>query len=89
MPDTIWIAVLRISERTAHKLRSRHRLDPDGVRLAIECVEGLHYRWHDHPQRGRRVMIVASIEGDRVLVVLYPHGDSSGGVWNLGSAYRI
>lgn len=84
----VWVAQLHISDRTADKLVARHRLDPDDVRLHVECVSGLHGAWDDHPERGSRLLLKVPISGVTVLVVLYPR-DGDEDEWNLGSAYRI
>lgn len=86
---TIWIARLNISPRTAHKLITVHHMDPDEVRLAVECVAGLPFTWEDHPERGRRALLKTQIRRSNVLYVLYPAPDPVGDVWNLGSAYWV
>lgn len=86
---SLWVATLYISDRTAEKLRAKHRLDPDDVRDAIVGVRGLRYAWNTHPERGTRAIVEATIDGDRVLVVLYPEASAMGDAWHLGSAYRV
>lgn len=85
----IWVAELHISGRTAHKLSTRHGLQPDEVRAAIEQVAGLPYSWHDHPERGLRAIVRTEIRGRPHLVVLYPEPNALGDCWNLGSAYPL
>jgi hypothetical protein len=87
--DTIWVARLNISPRTAHKISSVHGLQADEVRAAVERVPGLPFTWNDHPERGRRAIVRAVIRDRPVLVVLYPTHDPFGEVWNLGSAYPL
>ncbi|HUZ39755.1 MAG TPA: hypothetical protein VMV17_25815 [Streptosporangiaceae bacterium] len=87
MPEPLWVAQLVISDRTAHKLRTRHGLDPEEVRDALVCVKGLRYVWANHPERGRRAIVEARLRGRVVAVVLYPVDDPHGGVFALGSAY--
>jgi hypothetical protein len=89
MAETIWVARLRISDATAHKISTQHGLQANEVRDAVEGVSGLPFVWDDDPQRGRRAIVETFIRGDRVLVVLYPAHDPLGDVFNLGSAYRI
>jgi hypothetical protein len=87
--SAIWVAELRISDRTAAKLSSKHGLRACDVRDAVQCVYGLPFAWENHPERGRRVIVEATVAGRRTLVVLYPVGSLAGDVWNLGSAYQI
>jgi hypothetical protein len=86
---SIWVAELRVSERTAEKLSSKHGLSTDEVRQAVVCVSGLQFSWNDHPQRGIRAIIRTRVNERDVLVVLYPVSGPIEDVWNLGSAYEI
>ena len=85
MAPSIWIADLRISDRTALKLRADHQIDPDEVRQEIQAVVGLTYSRDVHPRYGLRALLFIRIRSQRVLVVLFPTEDPE--VWNLGSAY--
>jgi hypothetical protein len=86
----VWIGDLWVSQRTAEKLQSKHGLSAEEVAGAIVQVAGLSYRWHDHPERGRRLLLDVEIRGMRVRVVLYPRpADAYGDAWNLGSAYPM
>ena len=85
----LWVAELLVSEATRQKLVQAHRLDPDDLRARLVCRTGLRYTWHDHPQRGRRVLVEAFVGDARVLAVLYPAGDPEEETWHLGSAYRV
>lgn len=87
--SAIWVGELHISARTAAKLSSKHGLRACDVRDAVQCVNGLNFVWDEHPERGWRVIIETTVAGQQTLVVLYPHDDLAGDVWNLGSAYRI
>lgn len=89
MPESIWVAELRISQRTAHKLSAVHRLQADDVRDAVQCVGGLPFVWDDDRERGLRVIIRVRVGGRRCDVVLYPAGTADDDVWNLGSAYPV
>lgn len=88
MPS-LWVATLLISDRTAEKLRAKHHLEPDEVRDAVVGVRGLRFTWHTHPERGTRAIVETEVDGDRVLVVLYPSASPLGDGWHLGSAYRV
>jgi len=87
---SIWVADLRISDPTAHKIETKHGLSPGEVRAAVLRVSGLNYSWDNHPTRGLRVIIDTRIRDFRVLIVLYPReNDVFADSWNLGSAYPI
>lgn len=88
MAPTIWVAELRISDRTAHKVSTRHGLHADEIRDAVQCVEGLPFAWDDDPERGLRAIVEVEIRHQLYLVVLYPVSHPMGDVWRLGSAYR-
>jgi hypothetical protein len=85
----LWVARLYISERTAEKISQLHGISHQEVRDAVECVSGLMYVWHDHPERGLRAIVDVRIRSRRALVVLYPRHDHLGDAYNLGSAYFI
>lgn len=81
------VAELRISERTAEKLRDGHGVDADDVRDAVENVPGLRGNMHFHPQRGWRMLLAVQVRGESCRVVLYPTDADE--VWNLGTAYPL
>jgi hypothetical protein len=86
VPTTVWIAELIISDRTAEKIASKHRLSPRDVRDAILCRHALIGRWSADRQGNPRVLVRVTV-GDRpCLVVIYPAGDD---VWHLASAYVL
>lgn len=87
MASSIWIAELRISRRTADKLRRVHHIDPDEVRQSLVGVPGLVYAANVHPIYGWRALMIIAVRSRRTLVVLFPTVDAD--VWNLGSAYHI
>lgn len=89
LPDRIWVARLDYSHATAHKIRTKHRLDPEVVRLEIECVEGVPFAWNRDPERGLRAIVDLRISRRPVIAVLYPVDGPETEVWNLGSAYRV
>ena len=85
----LWVAELRISQRTAQKLNQKHGLSVEEARDAIVCVSGLPFAWDDHKLRGLRAIVETRIRGRRVLVVLYPADGPFGDSWHLGSAYPV
>ena len=87
--ESIWIAKIHVSPKTATKLSTVHYLDAAEVRAELECRRGLRGRLDQHPERGLRALIYISVRGRRVLTVLYPAGDPFGEEWNLGSAYEV
>jgi hypothetical protein len=89
MAEAIWVARLRISNATAHKISTQRGLQAHEVREAVECVRGLTFVWDDDRDRGRRAIVETFIRGHRVLVVLYPADDPFGEVFDLGSAYHL
>lgn len=88
MPKAIWVAELRISNRTAQKIVGRHNVEPHEVREAVVCVSGLTAAWDDHPDKGLRALVQVRIRDRRWLAVLYPVEHPMGGVWNLGSIFE-
>jgi hypothetical protein len=89
MADQLWVARLRISRATAHKIATRHGLQAAEVREAVERVRGLRFSWDDDRERGRRAIVETFIRGHRVAVVLYPVNEPIEDEYNLGSAYHI
>ncbi len=88
MVGSVWVAQLHISGRTAEKLASLHTLAADDVRMHVQCVSGLRGAWHDHPERGLRMILEVPMNGGTVLVVLYPR-EGYEDEWNLASAYHV
>ncbi len=84
---TIWVAELRISERTAAKISAKHGISQHDVRDAVVCVSGLRAEGDTHPDRGFRWLIDAEIDGRDFRIVLYP-SPVEPDVHALGSDYR-
>ena len=87
MERGVWVATLVVSDATKQKIINSHHIEPNEVEAAVVCVAGLQGRWHDHPERGRRLIVETRIRGKRVLVVLYPTEGADR--FHLGSAYFI
>lgn len=86
LPESIWVAELKISARTAEKIRQVHRIEPDDVRDKVLCVEGLDFVWdYSEPQGGWRAIVEVRLSRGTMLVVLFPTSEED--TWNLGSAY--
>jgi hypothetical protein len=89
MAEKIWVARLKVSRATAHKLSTVHGLQAAEIRDAVEGVRNLPAKWNDDPKRGRRAFVQTFVRGQKILVVLYPANDPVGDAYHLGSAYRI
>ena len=87
--DSLWIAELLVSQRTAEKLSGKHHLSPDEVRDALVCVEGLPFAVDVDPERGERVIVATWLRGRPVRAVLYAAEHPLGDVWHLGSVYFV
>lgn len=86
---SLWVAELRISERTAAKIRGKHHVDPEDVRVALVGVQRLQYVWDDDKERGSRAIVSLRLRGRSALAVLYDAADPLGDVWHLGSVYFV
>ena len=87
--SSLLVSKLRISDRVAEKLLSKHGLTADEVRDAVEDVRNLDFKWNTHPTRGPRAFVRTKIRERTHLIVLYPAIGESPDVWNLGTAYEI
>lgn len=83
------MAELLVSDKTAEKLRTVHRLEPNAVVEAVVCRSGLTFGWDHHPDRGWRALVEVEINGQPVIVVLYDANHPLGDVYHLGSAYPL
>lgn len=78
-----WIAEVRISEAHEAKIRERRFVTPAEIREAVvpDCYENA--RWEDHPDHGRRLLVIGRThQGKRLKVVLEPI-DEYDGIWLL------
>lgn len=81
----------RISDVTATagviaKLNQKHNLALDDVLAALNSHDR-KARWHEDPERGRRLLVIAQTRAGRTLsIVLYPV-DEKNGTYRLASAY--
>lgn len=83
--ERVWVAALVVSDATKQKIINVHHLHIDEVADAVVCQTGLVATWHDHPERGRRLIVQTLIRGRRALIVLYPTTEPD--KFHLGSAY--
>jgi len=47
VPERIWVGLLDLSPRTAHKIATLHGLQADEVREAVQCISGLSFSWEE------------------------------------------
>ncbi|WP_306208441.1 hypothetical protein [Actinoplanes sp. RD1] len=83
----LWVAKIHISARVEEKINSKHQITADEVRAAVECVEGLDYKYSFHEVRGWRWLVKTRIRGRPVMVVLYEAADPLGDIYRLGGAH--
>lgn len=84
-----WIAVIQISDEMEEKIRTRRFVTGDQVREA--CIPQAYERagWHDHPEHGRRLLVVCRTSDNvRMKVILQPI-DVTEGIWRLRTVLRM
>lgn len=82
----VWIAEILIDAEHEAKLRERRFVTSDEVREAVVPDSYEEARWEDHPQHGRRLLVIGrTYAGKRLKVVLEPV-DQTDGVWLLRTA---
>jgi hypothetical protein len=89
VPKRFWIAEIQISEEMEYKIRSRRYVTGDQVRQA--CIPDAYERagWHDHPEHGRRLLVVCHTSDNvRLKVILQPI-DVAEGIWRLRTILRM
>lgn len=89
MPKRFWIAEIQISEEMEYKIWSRRYVTGDQVREA--CIPDAYERagWHDHPEHGRRLLVVCRTSDNvRLKVILQPI-DVAEGIWRLRTILRM
>lgn len=89
MLKRFWIAEIQISDEMEHKIRSRRFVTGDQIWEA--CVPDAYERagWHDHPEHGRRLLVVCRTSDNvRLKVILQPI-DVAEGIWRLRTVLRM
>jgi hypothetical protein len=81
---TFYVGFIEISPAMAEKIQSKHGVTPDEVREA--CTGQVRGGWHDHPEYGRRLLVVGTTAGGRVLKVILQPVDVTDGTWRLRTA---
>jgi hypothetical protein len=84
---SVWIAQVIVPETVEMKIRLRRGLTGPQVRAACEWpARPLQAAWHDDPQHGRRLIVYAKDEQNRLLKVVLQPVDASHGTWRLRTA---
>lgn len=85
-----YIAEVRVSDAIAAKLAAKHPpVTVTEVREALVFTRLVRAWWHEHPERGRRLLVIGTTYGGRRLqAVLYPL-DEEDGTWFLGTAMYV
>ncbi|MDQ6726505.1 MAG: hypothetical protein M3066_10130 [Actinomycetota bacterium] len=79
-----------MSYAIAAKLAAKHPpVTVTEVREAVLFTHLVRAWWHEHPERGRRLLVIGTTyEGRRLQAVLYPL-DEVDGTWFLGTAMYV
>jgi len=84
----VYIAVVEIPPAVEAKILGRGVTAAE-VREAVVLTSVLRARWHRHPDRGWRLLVVGlTFAGRSIKVVLYPV-DANDGIWRLGTAFDV
>jgi hypothetical protein len=82
-----WITHVVVSEAVETKIRSRRGLTGAQVRAACEWPAApVKAAWDDHREYGRRLIVLAVDEQNRLLKVVLQPVDPEGGTWRLRTA---
>lgn len=73
---------VEVSALVEAKIGSKHGLSVDDVSAALSRV--VTAAWDNDPERGRRLLVLASMGKDTCMIVLYPV-DEDAGLWHLAS----
>ncbi|MGH3864881.1 MAG: hypothetical protein ACRDQ4_01870 [Pseudonocardiaceae bacterium] len=89
MPRQLWIAEIQISEEMESKIGSRRFVTGDQVREA--CIPDAYERtgWHNHPEHGRRLLVVCHTSDNVRLKVILQPVDIVEGIWRLRTVLRM
>jgi uncharacterized DUF497 family protein len=85
--EKVYIGLIAISPAMAQKIMTKHGVTPEEVREACQAPNRyLRAAWHDHPEYGRRLIVVGSTSGGRVLKVILQPVDLTDGTFRLRTA---
>jgi len=80
----LWIGYIEVPASVEAKIRTRRGVTGDQVRAACQWpATPLRAVWHDHPEYGRRLIVVAVDEQGRTLKVVLQPVDIADGTWRL------
>jgi hypothetical protein len=86
LPDSVYIAELRIDPSVESKIKEKHNVNPYEAREAFVLRGDVRAGWEDHPAHGRRLIALGTTYADRrILGVLVPL-DAAEGIWKLVTA---
>jgi hypothetical protein len=85
-PFRVWIAQVEFDPEIASKVQTKHNISPDEVREAICFGKHREARWDDHPQYGRRLIVIGdNYLGESIVAYLKPI-DQRDGIWECRTA---
>lgn len=80
----VWIGFVEVSPNVETKIRTRRGVTGDQVRAACQWpAVPLQTVWHEHPEHGRRLLVVARDEQGRLLRIILQPVDPADGTWRL------
>lgn len=82
-----WIGEIRFSPEVIEKLRTKHGITPEQVKMAVACGAHDWSKWHRDPKYGRRLILGGSDTIGPMVVYLRPI-DRRDGLWECLTAWR-
>lgn len=89
MPKQFWIAEIQISDEMEYKIRTRRFVT--GAQIREACIPDVYddAGWHNHPEHGRRLLVVCRTSDNvRRKVILKPINVPEG-IWRLRTVLRM
>jgi hypothetical protein len=82
--SAVWIGYIEVPPSVEQKIRTRRGVTGDQVRAACQWPAiPLSAVWHDHPDHGRRLIVLTRDEQQRLLKVILQPVDIADGTWRL------
>jgi hypothetical protein len=82
--SAVWIGYIEVPPSVETKIRTRRGVTGDQVRAACQWpATPLRAIWHDHPEHGRRLIVLVRDEQQRLLKVVLQSVDIPDGTWRL------
>lgn len=83
----VWIGLVEVPESVEFKIRTRRGITGAQVRAACEWpAKPVQASWNDDPDHGRRLIVYAWNDQDRLLKVVLQPVDAQDGTWRLRTA---